>query len=79
MFHRISMDDISLHSGVPKQFSYFKNKKFNEWEIPPWELYIDSNKFKQKLTFHRLLQRHSLRMQRTRSRSFFRLSIRSIR
>ena len=44
MFHRISMDDISLHSGVPKQFSRFKNKKFNEWEIPPWELYIDSNK-----------------------------------
>lgn len=37
-------DDISLHSEIPKEYSYLKNKKFNEWEIPPWEVLIDSNK-----------------------------------
>ena len=36
--------DISLHSGIPKIYSHLKHKKFGEWEIPPWDVYIDSNK-----------------------------------
>lgn len=32
--------DISLHDGVPKKYYSIKDKKFNDWEIPPWELYI---------------------------------------
>lgn len=32
--------DISLHDGVPKQYYYLKNNVFNDWEIPPWELFI---------------------------------------
>tara|TARA_B100001093_G_scaffold520286_1_gene614272 strand:+ start:1088 stop:2011 length:924 start_codon:yes stop_codon:yes gene_type:complete len=37
--------DISLYGGIPKQYSSISNKKFNNWEIPPWELII----FKQRL------------------------------
>lgn len=44
MYKKIFEHDISLHSGVPKVYSHLKNKKFGEWEIPPWEIYIDSNK-----------------------------------
>lgn len=44
MFKKIYEDDISLHSGIPKIYSHLKNKVFEEWEIPPWEVYIDSNK-----------------------------------
>ena len=32
--------DISVHSGIPKQFYALKDKKWDDWEIPPWELYI---------------------------------------
>lgn len=32
--------DISLHSGIPKNFYHLKEKTFNDWEIPPWELFI---------------------------------------
>ena len=32
--------DESLHSGVPKKYYNLKNKKFGDWEIPPWELFI---------------------------------------
>ena len=44
MYKKIYEHDISLHSGIPKLYSHLKNKKFGEWEIPPWEVYIDSNK-----------------------------------
>lgn len=37
-------EDISLHSGIPKKFYDLKNKTFNDWEIPPWELYIFENR-----------------------------------
>lgn len=36
--------DVSLHSGIPKIYSHLKNKKFGDWEIPPWEVFIDTNK-----------------------------------
>ena len=36
--------DISLRGGVPKQFYEFRNKKFLDWEIPPWELLIYKKK-----------------------------------
>ena len=32
--------DVSLHSGVPKQYYEMKDKNFGDWEIPPWELFI---------------------------------------
>ncbi len=32
--------EISLHNGIPKKFSYLKDKNFGDWEIPPWELFI---------------------------------------
>ena len=36
--------DVSLHGGVPKQFFNLKDKKFSDWEIPPWELFIYKNR-----------------------------------
>ena len=36
--------DISLHNGVPKQFYNIRDKQFGDWEIPPWELFIFSDK-----------------------------------
>jgi serine/threonine protein kinase len=44
MFKKIFEEDVSLHSGIPKCYSHLKFKEFNDWEIPPWEIYIDSNK-----------------------------------
>ena len=38
--YNIDEYEISVRSGVPKQYYYIKNKKFNDWEIPPWELII---------------------------------------
>jgi serine/threonine protein kinase len=32
--------DISLHSGIPKQYYSLKDKVFGDWEIPPWEIHI---------------------------------------
>ena len=32
--------DASLHDGIPKQYHHLKDKKFSDWEIPPWELFI---------------------------------------
>jgi serine/threonine protein kinase len=32
--------DTSLHDGIPKYYYHLKDKKFNDWEIPPWELFI---------------------------------------
>ena len=32
--------DESLHDGVPKNYHHLKDKKFGDWEIPPWELFI---------------------------------------
>tara|TARA_B100001093_G_scaffold513954_1_gene586951 strand:+ start:1984 stop:2970 length:987 start_codon:yes stop_codon:yes gene_type:complete len=36
--------DISLHDGVPRKYYDIKNKKFGDWEIPPWELFIFNNR-----------------------------------
>jgi serine/threonine protein kinase len=36
--------DISLHDGIPTQFYHLRNKNFREWEIPPWDLKIFTNK-----------------------------------
>ena len=36
--------DESIHSGVPKRYYNLRNKKFGEWEIPPWELFIFSDR-----------------------------------
>ena len=35
--------DYSLYNGIPKKFSKLKNKIFDDWEIPPWEILINSN------------------------------------
>lgn len=43
MFMENYPQDISLHGGVPKNFYHLKNKEFNEWEIAPWELTINTD------------------------------------
>lgn len=40
MFCDTWTDDVSLHGGVPKVYASMKNKKFKDWEIPPWELRV---------------------------------------
>ena len=35
--------EYSYHSGIPKKYYHLKDKVFTEWEIPPWEVYIDVN------------------------------------
>ena len=36
--------DASLHDGIPKYYHHLKDKKFNDWEIPPGELFIFSKR-----------------------------------
>ena len=36
--------DYSLYDGIPKQFRYIRNKEFEEWEIPPWDVLIQKDK-----------------------------------
>ena len=38
--NNILNENISMHGGVPKQFYDIRDKRFGDWEIPPWELYI---------------------------------------
>ncbi len=33
--------DYSFRSGIPKNYYKLKNKVFEDWDIPPWELYIN--------------------------------------
>ena len=33
-------EDMSLHSGIPRDYYSLKEHNFGDWEIPPWELYI---------------------------------------
>lgn len=35
--------EYSLYGGVPKKYKQIRNKVFKDWEIPPWDLVIDSN------------------------------------
>ena len=35
--------DVSFHGGLPKNFYHLKNKEFDEWEIAPWELTINTD------------------------------------
>lgn len=44
MYKKIYEHDVSLHSGIQKVYYNLKYKNFGEWEIPPWEVYIDSSK-----------------------------------
>ena len=39
-----SNTDYSYHGEVPKQYLKLKDKEFSEWEIPPWNLFIDENR-----------------------------------
>lgn len=43
MFKNKYSNDISLHGGIPKEFYHLKNKEFDEWEIAPWELTINTD------------------------------------
>ena len=36
--------DPSLSQGIPKEFKKLRNKKFDDWEIPPWDLIIYDDK-----------------------------------
>lgn len=39
-----SNTNYSYHGEVPKQYLKLKDKEFSEWEIPPWNLFIDENR-----------------------------------
>ena len=41
----------SYRSGIPKRYYHLKDKNFSEWEIPPWELYVDTSKMVGKGSF----------------------------
>jgi serine/threonine protein kinase len=43
--------NLSYHGGIPKQFYHLLNKEFNEWEIPPYELFIFKDKLLGKGSF----------------------------
>ena len=38
--YNATLDDVSLHNGVPKEYYNIRDKVFGDWEIPPWELFI---------------------------------------
>ena len=38
--YNAKLDDKGLYDGVPKEYISIKDKKFGDWEIPPWELFI---------------------------------------
>lgn len=35
--------DYSFRSGIPKNYYHLKTKVFEDWDIPPWELRINSD------------------------------------
>ena len=39
-----SNENYSFRSGIPKKYYHLKTKNFSDWEIPPWELSIDTKK-----------------------------------
>lgn len=41
----------SYRSGIPKRYYHLKDKNLSEWEIPPWELYVDTSKLVGKGSF----------------------------
>ena len=38
--YKINQLDLRLYDGIPLKYFYLKHKKFGDWEIPPWELFI---------------------------------------
>ena len=36
--------DESCYENIPKRYLKYKDKEFDEWEIPPWKLLIDKEK-----------------------------------
>lgn len=32
--------DKSTYNGIPREYTHLRNKKFDNWEIPPWQLFI---------------------------------------
>jgi len=36
--------DYSFRSGIPKNYYHLKTKVFEDWDIPPWELKINSDR-----------------------------------
>ena len=36
--------DESCYDNIPKRYLKYKDKEFDEWEIPPWKLLIDKEK-----------------------------------
>tara|TARA_Y100000591_G_scaffold331621_1_gene366084 strand:+ start:13784 stop:14758 length:975 start_codon:yes stop_codon:yes gene_type:complete len=48
------MGDISIHSGIPKEYYASKDKKFGDWEIPPWELFIFKDRLLGEGSFSRV-------------------------
>lgn len=41
----------SYRSGIPKRYYHLKNKNFSEWEIPPWELRVNTDQMVGKGSF----------------------------
>lgn len=43
-FNKMFTDDIdssSYRNGVPKKYWHMKDREFDDWEIPPWEVILD--------------------------------------
>lgn len=46
-----SNKDYTLYDGVPREYTSMKNKNFEEWEIAPWDLLIQSDQLLGKGNF----------------------------
>ena len=49
--YNTDISDDSVHGGVPKKYYNIKNKDFGDWEIPPWEVFIFTDKLIGKGSF----------------------------
>jgi serine/threonine protein kinase len=37
----LSGSETSFHGGVPKRYAYMRDKSFDDWEVPPWEVDVN--------------------------------------
>ena len=56
--------EYSLHSDIPREFLYQRDKVFEEWEIPPWNLLIFRDKLLGEGQFGKVYLKISLKTKR---------------